>query len=150
MTVLSPFLARDLSVPAREEAPTPERRDTTRVELEAMQAMADALASLPDKRTRARVLAWAIEVVPVDDSIAAHIPDHTAPANILSPLSAAAPRSTNATSPAFDSSLSLEGIEAFFDEDDRPSPGRFPPSPYYYRRRRRLSPWVQVRFRWWG
>lgn len=147
MTVLSPFLARDFSGPSREDAPSPERRDATRVELEAMQAMADALASLPDERTRARVLAWAMEVVPVDDPVTAHIRPHGSTANILSPLSAAAPR---ANPPTFDQSLSLEGIEALFDDDDRPSPGRFPPSPYYYRRRRRLSPRVQVRFRWWG
>jgi hypothetical protein len=150
MTVLSPFLARDLGAPPREDAASAERRDATRVELDAMQAMADALASLPDERMRARVLAWALEVVPVDDSVTTTVTSHPPPAKILSPLSAAAPRSTPATPPAYDQSLSIEGIEALFDDDPRPSPGRFPPTPYYYGRRRRLSPRVQVRIRWWG
>jgi len=133
----------------------PERdpSEAMRTELEAMQSIAEALARIPEQRVRARVLAWVGTVFPSSEPMApAAAPSSTPEATRTSPPRLVPPPPLPPPMPMacdepIESALSLEGIEVLFN-DGRTSPGKFPPSPWVYRRRR-LSPRLVVRFRWW-
>lgn len=171
MNVLTPYI-RQSDQAAQNSRHDSSELDAVQTELEAMHSIARALASIPETRTRARVMAWAntvfaipasahpAEAVDTDrtaestelseflsEKVEAPAPPPAEVARTLSMIEVdpAAAQNVEALSANDVESLSIRDVEALFD-DTRPPQGQFPPS---HHRPRYLRPRLVLRFRLW-
>lgn len=147
MTVLTPSVdRRESPSPPDHTIDAADASQAIQLEIQAMQTVAEALATLPDEHSRDRVLAWVYNAFSRSLSVNPH--PAQPPRAPISMARHRPPAAHDESSPTSEPGLSLEGVEAFF-EDGGPPLRRFEPTPPEPERPRALWPRLLDRIRSW-